>query len=212
MPTLVVPNSATLHTARAFLEGNAPFRGRAKKALLQLHPRWLHVEPIALVMIAAWGAWCRRHGYRISVRHQGPHAAYMARMKLFEHLGVDYDARPVTEREEAGRFLPVTQVLRKEDVPVVIGNISALLHLQDDAESLSAVQYCVSELLRNVLEHSGSQDGVSWPLIATRRRGPTALQSPSLTAAAESRTTLGRFTPKRLPMIAQRSAWPCGPA
>jgi anti-sigma regulatory factor (Ser/Thr protein kinase) len=93
-------------------------------------------------------------------------------MKLFEHLGVDYSARPVTQREEAGRFLPVTQVVKREDVPTVIGNISALLHLQDDPESLSAVQYCVSELLRNVLEHSGSLDGA---FVATHRytkKGP----------------------------------------
>lgn len=159
MPELLVPNSATIHTARAFFGANRPFRDAAKNALLRLHPRWLHVDPMALVMIAAWGAWCRRQGYPIKVRNQGPHAAYMARMKLFEHLGVPYDARPVTEREEAGRFLPVTQIARREDVPAVIGNISALLHLQDDPESLSAVQYCVSELLRNVLEHSGSPDG-----------------------------------------------------
>ena len=141
MPTLTVPNSATIHTARAFFGGNRPFSDAAKSALLQLHPRWLHVEPMALVMIAAWGAWCRRQGYPIRVRNQGPHAAYMARMKLFEHLGVPYEARHVTEREEAGRFLPVTQIARREDVPAVIGNISALLHLQDDPESLSAVQY-----------------------------------------------------------------------
>ena len=35
----------------------------------------------------------------------------------------------------------------------------ALLHLDDDPDSLAAVQYCVSELIRNVLEHSGSADG-----------------------------------------------------
>lgn len=96
----------------------------------------------------------------------------MARMKLFEHLGVDYAARPVTEREESGRFLPVTRVSKKEDVPAVIGNISALLHLQDDPESLSAVQYCVSELLRNVLEHSGSPDGAFVAAHRYTKKGP----------------------------------------
>jgi hypothetical protein len=58
-----------------------------------------------------------------------------------------------------GGFVPVTQIVSRGDIQAVIGNISALLHLQDDLESLSAVQYCVSELLRNVLEHSGSPDG-----------------------------------------------------
>ena len=41
----------------------------------------------------------------------------------------------------------------------VIGSISAMLHLENDTESLAAVQYCISELLRNVLEHSQSPDG-----------------------------------------------------
>jgi anti-sigma regulatory factor (Ser/Thr protein kinase) len=79
-------------------------------------------------------------------------------MRLFQHLGVDYDPG-LTEHEEAGRFLPVSQVITRGQVSGVIGDISALLHLEDDPESLAAVQYCVSELLRNVLEHSGSLDG-----------------------------------------------------
>lgn len=166
MPRLRVPNSATIHTAKAFFEASRAFTDRARRAVLELHPAWLHVDPMALVMIAAWGRWCRRGGYTINVENQGPHAAYLARMRLFEHLGVGFEARQVTEHEEAGRFLPVTQVARREEIAGVIGDISALLHLQDDPESLSAVQYCVSELLRNVLEHSGSRDGA---LVAAHR-------------------------------------------
>ena len=172
VPTLRVPNSATIHTARAFFDASSPFRRFGKRAVLQLHPRWLHVEPMALVVIAAWGAWCRRNGYPVRVENQGPHAAYMARMRLFEHLGIGYRARPVTAHEEAGRFLPVTQVARREDVPAVIGNISALLHLDGEPESLSAVQYCVSELLRNVLEHSGSSDGAFVAAHRYTKKGP----------------------------------------
>jgi anti-sigma regulatory factor (Ser/Thr protein kinase) len=37
--------------------------------------------------------------------------------------------------------------------------MSALLHLENEPDGLAAVQYCVSELIRNVLEHSGSTDG-----------------------------------------------------
>lgn len=153
-----IPNSASIHNARAFLAASRPFEEPGHEAVLELHPRWAHVEPLALSMIAAWGAWCRRNGLRVKVANLGAQAAYAARMKLFYHLGVDYEAR-ITEHEEAGRFLPITQVDTREKVPAVIGSISALLHLHDDPESLSAVQYCVSELLRNVLEHSGSPDG-----------------------------------------------------
>jgi anti-sigma regulatory factor (Ser/Thr protein kinase) len=79
-------------------------------------------------------------------------------MKVFPHLGVQFDPG-VVEHEEAGRFLPVTQIRRQEDATAVIANISAILHLENDPESLAAVQYCISELLRNVLEHSNSPDG-----------------------------------------------------
>ena len=94
----------------------------------------------------------------MAVENLGPTADYAWRMHLFEHLGVEYvPAR--TEREEAGRFLPITQVRNGADIRSVIAAISALLHLQDNPESLAAVQYSISELLRNVLEHSGSEDG-----------------------------------------------------
>jgi hypothetical protein len=113
---------------------------------------------MALSMIAAWGAWCRHSGFQVTVKNLGQHARYAARMKLFEHLGVDY-APKIVAREEAGRFLPVTQVVNRADLTGVIGDVSALLHMDSEPDGLAAVQYCVSELIRNVLEHSQSPDG-----------------------------------------------------
>lgn len=158
MPRFIVPTNANIHAAHHLFTINRPFEDDGDEALLVLHPRWVHVEPLALSMIAAWGAWCRRRGYSIRVDNLGKHAAYAARMRLFQHLGIDFDPRLI-EREEAGRFLPLTQVHNRADVTAVIANISAMLHLEQDPESLAAVQYSISELLRNVLEHSSSQDG-----------------------------------------------------
>lgn len=158
MPIIQIPNSASFHTARAFLSLNDYFSVSGARAVLRLDPRWMHIEPYALAMLAAWGHWCRRHGINIEVENLGPKADYAWRMHLFEHLGVDYAPGRV-EREEAGRFLPVTQVRRGAEIKNVIADISALLHLQDNPESLAAVQYCISELLRNVVEHSNSPDG-----------------------------------------------------
>jgi anti-sigma regulatory factor (Ser/Thr protein kinase) len=141
-----------------FLRSNEPFEDDSDVAVLEFHPAWVHLEPIALAMTAAWGAWCQRQGKTVVVENLSRRADYAARMRLFHHLGVDYDPG-VVEHEEAGRFLPINQIVRRDQVASVIANISALLHLQDDPESLAAVQYCVSELIRNVLEHSGSPDG-----------------------------------------------------
>lgn len=118
----------------------------------------MHLEPIGLAMIAAWGAWCRRNGMPIRVQNLTKKANYAWRMRLFDHLQVRYDPGH-QEHEEAGRFLPLSNVKSGAEARAVIGDISALLHLDADPASLAAVQHCVSELLRNVLEHSASPDG-----------------------------------------------------
>jgi len=158
MPRFRVPNSASLHTARFLLDSNHFFSARGRWATFELHPRWSHMEPLALAMGAAWGAWCRRNRYEVRVVNSGPRARYAARMRLFDHLGVPFTAG-ILEHEEAGRFLPVTQVSDGASLRSVMADISALLHLEHDSETLAAVQYCVSELLRNVLEHAASADG-----------------------------------------------------
>lgn len=157
MPIITIPSFVTLQNAGYFLRQNAFFATDAM-ATVRLDPRWAHIEPFGLAMLAAWGRWCRRNGVPIAIENLGPTADYAWRMHLFEHLGVDYAPARV-EREEAGRFLPITQVRNGHDIRSVIAAISALLHLQDNPESLAAVQYSISELLRNVLEHSASEDG-----------------------------------------------------
>lgn len=159
MPRLAIPNSAALHNIRAFVGKNHPFTDDGlDEAILEFHPGWVHVEPVALAMAAAWGRWAHRRGYTLRAVNLGRKTAYAGRMRLFEHLGIDFDPG-LQEHESAGRFVPLTQIVDSQDVARVLGDISALLHLQDDPETLTAVQYCVSELLRNVLEHSESPDG-----------------------------------------------------
>ncbi len=79
-------------------------------------------------------------------------------MRLFQYLPFEYKPSLI-EHEEAGRFLALTQVQNHHQLTSVIASISALLHLDTEPDALAAVQYCVSELLRNVLEHSDSPEG-----------------------------------------------------
>jgi|SRR6266498_3802771 len=159
MAKFIIPNDISIHTARAFFSGNRQlFDLDEPEAVLKLDPNWMHLEPMALTMIAAWGYWCKRNNLPLILENPGKRAGYAARMKLFEILDLPYEGR-VTEHEEAGRFLPLRNIRTASDVRSVIADVSALLHLQNDRESLAAVQYCLSELLRNVLEHSGSEDG-----------------------------------------------------
>ncbi|MBW3637053.1 MAG: hypothetical protein KY445_11430 [Armatimonadetes bacterium] len=158
MPRFVIPNSATIHSIRNFLDKSDVFVDDGGDAVIQLDPTWAHFEPVALSMVAAWGAHWRGKGRQVRVENLGAKANYAARMGLFDHLGVEFSSGH-TAHEEAGRFLPLQQIERPAQIGGVIGDISAMLHLEGDSESLAAVQYCVSELLRNVLEHSTSPEG-----------------------------------------------------
>lgn len=159
MPILKIPNSACFHTLRNFLDINRPFENKQPPAILQLHPRWLHMDPMSLAMTAAWGGWCQRNNIPLEIENLADtHATYAARMKLFQHLGISF-VPAMDEKEEAGRFMPITNVKSADDVNKIIGNVSALLHLDKEPNGLAALRYCISELVRNVLEHSGSPEG-----------------------------------------------------
>jgi hypothetical protein len=159
MPTLTIPNEASIRTIRNFLSGNSPFCDTNNPAELVMHPKWAFMDPTAMAIVAAWGGWCQRNGCSINAQNlSGPHLKYAIRIGLFEHLNVSH-APLVEEHEEAGRFIPLTQVKTNADLAAVIGNVSALLHLDKEPHGLAAVQYCISELIRNVLEHSGSVEG-----------------------------------------------------
>lgn len=157
MPRFRIPTNATIHAAHNFMDANRFFQD-GDDAVLEFNPRWVHTEPIALAMAASWGGWCRRRGIPLRVENLGPTADYAARMRLFEHLQIDYNPGR-REHEEAGRFVPLSNIRTPRDISALIADLSALLHLDHDPESLAALQYCTSELLRNVIEHSQSPEG-----------------------------------------------------
>ena len=158
MATFLVPTSASIHTSKALLSNNDFFADTGEKAVIKFNTSYMYLDPMGLAMIAAWGAWCKRNKLEIEVQNITKRADYVARMKLFEMLGIEYN-RQITEHEEIGRFLPLRNVKTRDDIRAVLADVSALLHLNENLDSLKTVQYCLSELLRNALEHSGSLDG-----------------------------------------------------
>ena len=158
MANFTVPTNATLHAAKSFIEVSNYFDIANNKAALNFHDRWMHTEPFALSMLAAWSSWCRENSLNIQIQNLTRSADYIWRMGLFNYLPIDYSPSR-TEHEEAGRFMPIKNIKNSNDIRAAIADISALLHMDDKPESLAAVQYCVSELLRNSIEHSNSTQG-----------------------------------------------------
>lgn len=158
MASFNLETDTSIHTCASFMDRNNFFVNGSPNAKLVFQPNWLYVDPMGLAMLAAWGAWCKRTGKNIEVVNLNKRANYAARMKVFDHLGVSYKPE-INEKEEAGRFMPIRNVKNSADISSAIADVSVLLHLEKDTDALSAVQYCLSELLRNVLEHSSSPEG-----------------------------------------------------
>jgi len=75
---------------------------------------------------------------------------------LFKFLRIKSDIT-ITEHEPAGRFIPITQIQDSNGLSRFITDMIPLLHLKP--KHARPIQYIVSELARNVLEHSGSKRG-----------------------------------------------------
>lgn len=115
----------------------------------------MSVHPVVLAMIAAKGLTVPRGSVTIDTVTAAS-GGYFERMKLFSLLGVDTGIR-ITESDPAGRFVPLTQIRTTDQQTRFVTDIVPLLHLQPfQAE---AIRYIVSELVRNVLEHSAAPNG-----------------------------------------------------
>lgn len=108
-------------------------------------------------MAACAGALAKHHGWKATGSIPNVSSApYLVRMKLFDFLDVPAP-RQIEEHEEAGRFVPLTQIRTNEDLRNAIGNLIPLLHAAKPVAD--PIRYVVSELGRNVLEHAQSPVG-----------------------------------------------------
>lgn len=125
------------------------------KLQITTHDRWMSVHPVVLTMIAAKGLSLPKGSVKfdtITATSRG----YFERMRLFSMLGIKSGIN-MSESDPAGRFVPLTQVKNSEEQTRFITDMVPLLHLQP--KQAEAIRYVVSELIRNVLEHSDSPQG-----------------------------------------------------
>jgi hypothetical protein len=112
----------------------------------------VYLQPYALSMLAAWGDYWTSKGVKIEFENLGSASlAYAWRMGLFRFLPAQYKPRR-EEHEEAGRFIPLRRIERSSELATFLTDLAPLLHRPEHAQ---AVQYCLSETIRNVLEHAG---------------------------------------------------------
>jgi hypothetical protein len=152
---VTLPHSAALQNIRTLIQSNAFFASSADGFRLVFPTSGLHLQPPAIAMLGAWGAWCAATGRPVAcVNANMTRLRYLVRMRLFDHLPTPPPGS-VQEFESAGRFIPLTRLSSSEAVAGFIADVVPLLHSPGHAD---AVTYCLSELTRNVIEHAGGAD------------------------------------------------------
>lgn len=150
-----LPNSAFLGNIEGFVRklDTSDFNSME----VEFHPRWIAVHPFVLSLVACISAHQRFN--RVQTTGVPPDVRsmpYLTRMKLLEFLKLP-PPREITEHESAGRFIPLTQIRTSEELHNFITEMIPLLHA--DATESDPIKYVMSELVRNVIEHSESPNG-----------------------------------------------------
>jgi hypothetical protein len=151
---ITVPTTVVLLQPEEFLLGAEWKLQRDVQVTVRFEGGQGEIEPWALAALSAFALACRRHDMSIEVTGLD-NASEPLRMGVAKFFGLGEDA----EVEPAGRYIPLRQIKGTNDLGLLFADIVPLLHLDDRPEQAQAVQYTVSEMVRNVLEHSRSPEG-----------------------------------------------------
>lgn len=150
-----LPNSAFLGNIDPFLRSFDT--SKPNELEITANKKWISIHPVVLSMIAALGLKLKTESSKIKCEKlEAKSKHYLKRMKLFEFLGIESDIE-ITEHESAGRFIPLTQIENSEGLTKFLTDMIPLLHLE--TRHAESIRYIISELVRNVLEHSASSYG-----------------------------------------------------
>lgn len=118
--------------------------------------RWINVHPAHLVLAAALAKKVGKKNAKIA--NKVPESArYLDRMGLYNLISTPSPFGSYTHKDPSGRFIPITFIKNAADQSRFIADMVPLLHLNEN--HASTIKYIIGELVRNVLEHSFSQDG-----------------------------------------------------
>lgn len=149
-----VPTGARLQNIEAFTKRVAA--ADSTDLTIRFPTTYFSVHPMVSAAVAAAGLRATGAGGTITMDAipETSSMRYLHRMGLFDILKVDPNLLLVA-REEAGRFVPLTVIRSGAELSAFIINLVPLFHTQP--RQAEPIQYVISELVRNALEHSGPQ-------------------------------------------------------
>ena len=116
------------------------------------------IAPYAVTLFAAYILWLRkvkRVHVKVNANKNSVAGDFLAKTGLFEILGQE---SIVVNSNNADRTVKLTRIETSAEIPKFSSAVMDILQIEDE-ELAGAVQYSLIELLRNVVQHSGSQGG-----------------------------------------------------
>lgn len=148
-----LPNSAFIGNIDTFLR--TIDYSNPEQLDITANNKWISVHPVVLSLVAALGLPVEPKNIRYE-KFTAKSGHYFERMGLFDFLGIKSDMQ-IEKHESAGRFIPLTQIKNSHELTNFISEMVPLLHVEP--VQADSIKYVVSELVRNVLEHSQSKTG-----------------------------------------------------
>lgn len=150
-----IPNSAFLGNIEAFTSKFDPIGENSLD--VTLNQKWISVHPLVISMTIALTKEIQARGGEISCEEfSAKSRPYFLRMGLIDSLIPEHGLL-INEHEASGRFIKARQIRTSEELNQFIIDMVPLLHTTP--EQAYPIKYVMSELVRNVLEHSKSPIG-----------------------------------------------------
>lgn len=150
-----IPNSAFIGNIEALIKRFNPSDDDSLK--ITTNQSWISIHPMVISMIVALSKEMRmKQGAITCDDFNAKSRPYLQRMGLIDAINPNHGYQ-IDEHEASGRFIPARQINSSEQLNLFITDIVPLLHTTP--EQAYPIKYVISELVRNVLEHSGSKVG-----------------------------------------------------
>ncbi len=150
-----LPNSAWIGNIDPFLKSFDALED--DNLYVTSHEEWVSVHPVVLCMIVSLGLSVRNNEGTLNFKTMTAKSKhYLERMNVFGLLGLKSEMT-IKKHEPSGRFIPMAKIKNSQDLNNFITEMIPLLH--KEPRQVEPIRYVISELVRNVFEHSKSKDG-----------------------------------------------------
>lgn len=152
---ILIPNSAFLGNIESFINHFNPDDEKILESTS--NQKWISIHPLVVSMIMALIEEVKLNkGKILSDEITAKSKAYLLRMGLVSALNPNHNV-VVDEHDPSGRFIPARKISNSVELNQFITDMVPLLHTTP--EQAYPIKYVMSELVRNVLEHSRSPIG-----------------------------------------------------